>query len=92
VFGESVPVVISFDNNYALSGGALINSIVLHSDASRNYDIVVLENKVSHLNKQRLIKLVAGHNNISLRFFDVNSFTEMSDVHTRAHFSASTYA
>ncbi|MGQ7189602.1 glycosyltransferase family 8 protein, partial [Escherichia sp. HC-CC] len=29
---------------------------------------------------------------ISLRFFDVNSFTEMSDVHTRAHFSASTYA
>ncbi|NUD83769.1 glycosyl transferase, partial [Escherichia coli] len=24
--------------------------------------------------------------------FDVNSFTEMSDVHTRAHFSASTYA
>lgn len=92
VFDESVPVVISFDNNYALSGGALINSIVRHSDANRNYDIVVLENKVSHLNKQRLIKLVAGHNNISLRFFDVNSFTEMSDVHTRAHFSASTYA
>jgi lipopolysaccharide biosynthesis glycosyltransferase len=65
---------------------------VRHSDVNKNYDIVVLENKVSHLNKQRLINLVAGHNNISLRFFDVNSFTEMSDVHTRAHFSASTYA
>ncbi|MBA7934699.1 DUF4422 domain-containing protein [Klebsiella sp. RHBSTW-00215] len=92
VFATATPIVISFDDNYALSGGALINSIVRHSNKNSNYDIVVLENKVSNLNKQRLVNLVAGYQNISLRFFDVNAFTEMNGVHTRAHFSASTYA
>lgn len=92
VFTTGTPIVISFDNNYAVSGGALINSIVRHADENKNYDIVVLENKVSNLNKKRLCHLVAGHSNISLRFFDVNAFTEISAVHTRAHFSASTYA
>lgn len=51
VFTTGTPIVISFDNNYAVSGGALINSIVRHADKNKNYDIVVLENKVSNLNK-----------------------------------------
>ncbi|VAS28431.1 glycosyltransferase [Klebsiella pneumoniae] len=92
VFDSAVPVVISFDDNYAISGGALINSIIRHADKNKNYDIVVLENKVSYLNKTRLINLTSAHPNISLRFFDVNAFTEINGVHTRAHFSASTYA
>ncbi|MBJ3817089.1 DUF4422 domain-containing protein [Shimwellia pseudoproteus] len=89
---QSVPIVISFDDNYSVSGGALINSILRHADTKKNYDIVVLENKVSILNKQRMVALVQGRPNVSLRFFDVNVFSEMSSVHTRAHFSASTYA
>ncbi|MRS15078.1 DUF4422 domain-containing protein [Enterobacteriaceae bacterium RIT691] len=92
VFTSATPIVISFDDNYAMSGGALINSIVKNSDNEKNYDIVVLENKVSSLNKQRLTSLISSHSNFSLRFFDVNAFTEISGVHTRAHFSASTYA
>lgn len=92
VFPHAAPIVISFDDNYAISGGALINSIVRHSDKNTHYDIVVLENKVSNLNKQRLTRLVSAHTNFSLRFFDVNAFTELDGVHTRAHFSASTYA
>ncbi|HBT0026865.1 TPA: DUF4422 domain-containing protein [Klebsiella pneumoniae] len=92
VFDSAVPVVISFDDNYAISGGALINSIIRHADKNKNYDIVVLENKVSYLNKTRLVNLTSAHPNISLRFFDVNAFTEINGVHTRAHFSASTYA
>lgn len=61
-------MVISFDDNYAVSGGALINSIVRHADKNKNYDIVVLENKVSYLNKTRLVNLTSAHPNISLRF------------------------
>ncbi|AFJ46551.1 DUF4422 domain-containing protein [Shimwellia blattae] len=89
---NAAPIVISFDDNYAISGGALINSIVRHAEPTKNYDIVVLENRVSALNKKRLMLLVHGFSNISLRFFDVNAFSEMNGVHTRAHFSASTYA
>lgn len=86
------PIVICFDDNYAMSGGALINSIIKNSSSSKNYDIVILENNVSERNKFRLKELSSNHGNISIRFFDVNAFSELKDVYTRAHFSAATYA
>lgn len=89
---NNVPVVICFDDNYSLSGGALINSIIKNSNPADNYDIVVLENGVSARNKSRFYSLLKGRNNFSLRFFDVNAFSEMKSVYTRAHFSAATYA
>lgn len=87
-----IPVIICFDDNYAMSGGALISSIVKNSSSNKNYDIVILENGVSLINKQRLVGIVRGFDNINIRFFDVNAFSELKDVHTRAHFSAATYA
>ncbi|MCT6588740.1 DUF4422 domain-containing protein [Pantoea dispersa] len=89
---KNVPVVICFDDNYALSAGALVNSISKNSTDEKNYDIVILENNVSEKNKARLISLVKEKKNFKIRFFDVNSFSEMKSVYTRAHFSAATYA
>ncbi|WMW62937.1 DUF4422 domain-containing protein [Serratia marcescens] len=89
---NNVPVVICFDDNYAISGGALINSIIKHANPELNYDLVVLENGVSLGNKKRFFSMVTGHNNFKLRFFDVNAFSEIKNVFTRAHFSAATYA
>lgn len=87
-----VPIVICFDDNYSLSGGALINSIVQNASSELNYDIVVLENGISRRNKQRLLSLVKQNSHFSLRFFDVNAFSELKDLYVRAHFSISTYA
>ncbi|MRT42182.1 DUF4422 domain-containing protein [Enterobacteriaceae bacterium RIT702] len=89
---NNIPIVICFDDNYSLSGGALINSIVKNSTDKDNYDIVVLENGVSARNKSRLNSLIKNKRNFSIRFFDVNAFSEMKSVYTRAHFSAATYA
>lgn len=89
---RNVQVVICFDDNYALSGGALINSICKNSSIDRNYDIVILENNVSERNKSRLVGLIKNLPNFKIRFFDVNAFSEMRSVYTRAHFSAATYA
>ncbi|MDU2729933.1 MAG: DUF4422 domain-containing protein [Pantoea sp.] len=89
---KNVPVVICFDDNYSLSGGALINSIIQNGCPDNNYDIVVLENGVSVRNKSRFFSLLKGKTNFSIRFFDVNAFSEMKSVYTRAHFSAATYA
>jgi lipopolysaccharide biosynthesis glycosyltransferase len=89
---NNIPIVISFDDNYSISGAALINSIVSNSSTKFNYDIVVLENSITTKNKVRLKSIIKNINNFSLRFFDVNAFSEMKMVYTRAHFSASTYA
>ncbi|WP_213991140.1 DUF4422 domain-containing protein [Sodalis sp. dw_96] len=89
---NNVPIIICFDDNYSLSGGTLIKSIISNASDSLNYDLVVLENGISVRNKQRLMSLLAGRKNISLRFFDVNAFSELKEVYVRAHFSVATYA
>ncbi|TQI79827.1 lipopolysaccharide biosynthesis glycosyltransferase [Serratia fonticola] len=89
---NNIPVVICFDDNYAISGAALINSIIVKANPELNYDLVILENGVSLANKERFLSLIDGFENISLRFFDVNAFSEIKSVFTRAHFSAATYA
>lgn len=89
---NNVPIVICFDNNYAISGAALLNSIIKNANPKVNYDVVVLENGVSLTNKKRFFSLISGFDNVSLRFFDVNAFSEIKSVFTRAHFSAATYA
>jgi lipopolysaccharide biosynthesis glycosyltransferase len=89
---QNVPVVICFDDNYSISGAALINSIVKHASSELNYDLIILENGISLSNKHRLLSLVADVENFSLRFFDVNAFSEIKSVFTRAHFSSATYA
>jgi lipopolysaccharide biosynthesis glycosyltransferase len=86
------PIVICFDDNYAHSGGALIQSIIKNTSPDKNYDILILENGVSLRNKERLLKLVESRQNVYLRFFNVNAFDEIKHVHTRAHFSPATYA
>lgn len=89
---NNYPIVICFDDNYAHSGGALIQSILEHSDPKKNYDILILEDRVSQKNKARLSSLASRHKNFSIRFFDVNAFGVLGSVHTRAHFSPATYA
>ena len=89
---RAVPVVICFDDNYSISAAALINSVLKNADEKRNYDIVILENGLSSLNKQRLYNLVKDKKSFSLRFFDINTFAELSELHTRGHFTSATYA
>jgi len=89
---KNIPLVISFDNNYSVSGAALVNSIIKNSSIEFNYDVVILENGISTKNKERLLNLTNNLANFSLRFFDINAFSEIKDVFTRAHFSAATYA
>ncbi|ENH6239869.1 glycosyl transferase [Salmonella enterica subsp. enterica serovar Altendorf] len=88
---NNVPIVICFDDNYALCCGALLNSIITNSTLEHNYDIIVLDNNISSLNKQRLNMLIDNKVNIKLRFFNLNTLSEIKEVFTRAHFSAATY-
>lgn len=89
---NTIPVVACSDDNYAMSLGALLNSIIRNSSENNNYDIVILDTKISKRNKERLINLVAGRENFSIRFFDIGVFDELKDVHIRAPFTIATYS
>lgn len=89
---NNVPIVVCFDDNYAHAGGALIQSILAHAQQDKNYDILVFEDGISQTNKSHLDALTRAYPNCQLRFFDVNTFSEMAHVHVRGHFSPATYA
>src|SRR5699024_6378568 len=89
---RNTPIVICFDDNYAHAGGALLRSIIEHSSADTNYDILILEDGVSEVNKSHFKEMTRKEPNFEVRFFGVAGFSEMDGVHTRAHFSPATYA
>lgn len=49
-----------------------LQSICNHSKQNKLYDIVVLEDDISDLNKQKLLSIINKYKNISLRFFNVD--------------------
>jgi lipopolysaccharide biosynthesis glycosyltransferase len=89
---RNVPIVICSDDNYAMSLGALVNSIVKNASTNHNYDIVVLDNGLSQRNKERVKNLVANTTNMNVRYFDINAFKEIKDAYIRPPFTAATYS
>lgn len=86
------PIVISFDNNYCLAGAALLKSILQHSSPQKNYDIIILEDRISTENKKRLQNILRHESNFSLRFFDANTLYANHKIIVRHYFSPIVYA
>lgn len=87
-------IVLAADNNYAPYLGVCLESIIENSKPQYNYDIVVLENNITTLNKQKIYKLFKNRHNMSLRFYnlDINEKQlqiSLNKVHE--HFSVATY-
>ena len=87
-------IVLASDNNYAPYLGVCINSIAENCLNSYNYDIVVLETNIHEYYKKHMIKMLANHHNISLRFYNLSAFDEyMADLRnkTNSYFTVATY-
>lgn len=89
---KAITIVITFSDNYCLSGAALMSSIIHTSKEEYNYDIVILEDKISEAHKLRLNTLIEKHKNFSLRFFDANLLFENNKAFVRYYFSPIVYA
>ncbi len=66
-------IACSCSNLFAPYLGVYLQSICEHSVARKKYDIIVFESNISAENKIRLMKVVDGYQNVSLRFYDVQA-------------------
>ncbi|CAO96386.1 DUF4422 domain-containing protein [Erwinia tasmaniensis] len=89
---NAVPIVICSDDNYAMSLGGLIKSIINHANIDKNYDLVILDNGISERNKSRVLSLIHNLSNFSVRFFNVHAFDEIKDAYIRPPFTIATYS
>jgi len=87
----AVPVVFAANNNFIPMFAACLQSLVEQSSDSYNYDIVLLQTDVSQKNKETLLDMVAGRENISLRFYDVTPLVANHRLKANAHISVETY-
>ena len=70
---NNIPIVFAVDRNYVFYLAVTIRSILANASAANNYDIIILEEELSKEDKQLLISILQGKQQISLRFLNMRS-------------------
>lgn len=88
---NNIAMVLSSSNFYTIYLSAMLESIIENASDSNNYDITILESGITSDNKNALQLLTEGHDNVSIRFYNVAE--KMKNVHLVAtgHVSVETY-
>lgn len=83
---KSALIVTSSRDVFSPYVGVLIESILENARTENNYDIVVLEDKISKENKATILSLVQAKTNISVRFFNIGSTLDGYNFHSVAKY------
>ena len=73
---NNIPIVFNSSNEYIAYASVFIESILEHMDLQKNYDIIIQEKNVSAENKQKLIMMSKKYSNVSIRFFNMDKWTD----------------
>ena len=73
-------IFFSASDTYTSILGVLINSIIVNSNKSEVYDLVILETDMSTQHMNMINSLGKDHANVSIRFVDVNDLIEVEQL------------
>lgn len=90
---NNIPVVFSADDNYAPYLGVTIQSVVLNSEETKNYDLLILDGNISHYHKSLITLIIKDKKNFSVRFIDINAYLQpfKNFFYTSNHASIANY-
>lgn len=91
---QTIPIVFSVDNQYALYLSVTIQSIVENSSEGNFYELIVLEEELSESSQQFLSSVITGKENFSIRFLNVTALIGTygkNNLYTCFHFSKAIY-
>ena len=91
---NSISICFSSDNNYAPYLAVAIKSLIENSNKNNYYEIYIIEENISDLNKNKIKKLTEDNNNIYIQFIDINAYINNVDKDIfviNSHFTISTY-
>lgn len=77
VYPEAVTIHLSTDDEYALYCGVTLYSIIHHASLERHYDIVIVTDSLTPENRDLLVGMSRGHENISIRIVSLTNVEEM---------------
>lgn len=67
---NNIPIVFSASDYFAPYASVFIQSIINTSSPKNCYDIIIFQRSISDQNKERLLRMVENHDNISIRFYN----------------------
>lgn len=88
---NNIAIAVAANDVFIPYCGTLLRSLAEHTQAQKNYDILLLSQDVSDANVKRLQKMLAGWENISLRVIDPGVLLDQYSFYVRGHFSKETY-
>ena len=88
--GNNIALGVSCSNEYIPYLSVYLQSVIEHTDVSKNYDIIVLERSISAENKEILKKQIA-QKNVSLRFVNPLPFLQKYDLKFSGHYNLECY-
>ena len=86
-----IPVVFASSDEFAPVCAVAIESVIENISKSYFYDVIVLESEISNHNKELIVSLAKGKENVSIRFFNALSMVEGYSLRANAHIGKETY-
>lgn len=86
-YKKIIPIVTTFNDNYTLTGAALIQSIIENSDSTCFYDIYILEGALSEITKFNFQFMFRNLKNFRLNIINLDHYFKDKELNLHAHFS-----
>ncbi|WP_289147632.1 DUF4422 domain-containing protein [uncultured Megamonas sp.] len=67
---NNIPIIFGASNEFLSYSAVYIQSIIDNMNEKNNYDIIILENNISKVNKEKLLTMIENKRNISIRFYN----------------------
>lgn len=89
---NNIPITLAANDFYVPYLATTITSIVKNASNDNNYDIIVMQRNFSDDSKRRLLNIISGKKNCSLRFIDISAYSDrFSKLFTHMHFTIETW-
>ncbi len=86
-----IPIAFASSDYFVPYLAVTIQSIIEHSNALYNYDLVVFNKDISNNNQMKLAKMLNNYDNFHIRFVNVSNIFSQLSLYTPGHVSIETY-
>lgn len=88
---NNIPVVFACSDVFIPHAAAAMQSLIEHSSASYNYDLIFLHTEISENNQRIMHTMVKSFSNISLRFYNIEAYVKPQKLRVHGQYRAEAF-
>lgn len=88
---NNIAIALASNDYFVPYMTTMLQSIMEHAAVDKNYDILILTQNISKINKDRISKHFSNYRNLKIRYIDPSCLIKGYDFFVTGHFSMETY-